>query len=296
MFDLNKQRAVEILDDGQLRSISTERLDRDFLKQTSAQVGIFIPLLGVSGRGRLLLTAIPFRDVIQLRLAQAVGAELQRHLDAIGFHEVAEQVALLDLRQSIARDLHDSVAQSISGTRYWLQSLKPRISSGEITTDHIDAMAETLAEEHANLREVIEHLRIGDIGVAEVDLISQLNTVSEPLSRIWRIAIVVESSESTLLVSQQLAHEFLQFLREAVANAVRHGQADRMRVAIDLQAGNLKLVFIDNGMGFDPAKPGELPRSIQGRVAKLGGRIAVESRLGHTELTLSVPDRRRIAR
>lgn len=293
MFDLGKRHAVEILDD-RFHAISAAQLDRDFLRQAAAQDGIFIPLLGVSGRGRLLLTAIPFRDVSQLSLAQTVGTELQRHLDAIGFHEAAEQMALLELRQSIARDLHDSVAQSISGTRYWLQSLKPRIRSGEITTDHIDAMAETLAEEHANLRTVIEHLRIGDIGFEEVDLVSQLNTVADPLSRLWGISIAVASPESTILASQQLVHESMQFLREAVANAVRHGQADTMRVSINRRNGNLELVFIDNGQGFDSAKPGVLPRSIQGRVAKLGGKIEVESRLGHTEVSLTIPNRRSV--
>lgn len=168
-----------------------ERLDHDFLARYGVDQGIFIPLLGASGKGRIVLTGICLQSVEQLQLAKAVGAEIEHFFDSVGFHRASEQLALLRLRQTVARDLHDSVAQSIAGVRYWLQSLKSGLANNESASNQVDAIAATLAEEQEVIRAMIERLRAGDFGDGEVDLIEQMNEAIGSLARLWRTSIEI---------------------------------------------------------------------------------------------------------
>lgn len=84
-------------------------------------------------------------------------------------------------------------------------------------------------------------------------------------------------------------HEFEQVLREAVANAVRHGDARRIEVQLRRREGEIMLEIVDDGQGF-PTRPRPLqPRSIATRVADLGGRLDIESQPGRTALRIVLP-------
>lgn len=70
---------------------------------------------------------------------------------------------------------------------------------------------------------------------------------------------------------------------EAVRNAIRHGQATEVKVSARCHQAGLQVVIQDNGGGFLPA---EIPddrygiRSMKGRAALVGGRLAIESKPG----------------
>lgn len=286
MFSVDRAIAVTISARGRLRNLPWNRLDLDFINRAGVRQGIFIPLLGTSGQGRLLLSDIPFQDTVQLHLAKAVAAELQNHLDKVAFHQAAEQLALMDLRQSVARDLHDSVAQTLAGTRFWLQSIKGQDGSLDFDRAQFEMMSEALAEEHANLREVIEGLRLGEYGDEAVDLAAQLRTAAVPLSQIWQMEIEIDHDGSTVMVSQTFSLGILQLLREAVSNAARHGRADHLQVAVSCVNNLLELSFIDDGGGFDPQVSQKMPNSIKQRTVRMGGNIALTSEGGYTRITL----------
>lgn len=289
MFTVDRATAVTIGARGRLHELPRSRLDLEFINRAGVRQGIFIPLLGTSGQGRLLLSGIPFQDAGQLHLAKAVAEELQRHLDKVAFHQAAEQLALMDLRQSIARDLHDSVAQTLAGTRFWLQSIKRQDGNPDFDRAQFEMMSEALAEEHASLRGVIEGLRLGEYGDDAVDLVAQLRIAAVPLSQIWQMEIEIDDDGNKVMVSQSFAYGILQLLREAVLNAARHGRADRLQVAVSSVNNLLELSFIDDGNGFNLQESQKMPNSIWQRTVRMGGSIALASEPGHTRITVSFP-------
>ena len=104
------------------------------------------------------------------------------------------------------------------------------------------------------------------------------------------------------LSDQQLAaviqHEVQQIIREAAANAKRHGGAKMLRLDMDASDDDLSIRIIDNGKGFPVA--GEFdeqaisamqarPWSVHERVKRLGGTLALRTSSNGTELSIAIP-------
>jgi len=78
-------------------------------------------------------------------------------------------------------------------------------------------------------------------------------------------------------------------VREAVANAVRHGRARRIRVSLEENEDALLVTIADDGAGFADVVTVRRPRSISERVAQLGGKLELETGVEGTTLHLSLP-------
>ena len=91
-------------------------------------------------------------------------------------------------------------------------------------------------------------------------------------------------------VSIELAHELRLLIREAVANAVRHGQCSRVDLVIERASdGTLQVSIDDNGKGFDACDHGSYPRSISERIAALGGQLRIDSCAAGVRLDIALP-------
>jgi signal transduction histidine kinase len=80
-------------------------------------------------------------------------------------------------------------------------------------------------------------------------------------------------------------------LREAVANAVRHGGANRIDVALDVEGDSLQLNVADNGSGFSKRKGQAIPEpwSLKERVERANGSMQLVSSPGSTNIHISLP-------
>jgi signal transduction histidine kinase len=108
------------------------------------------------------------------------------------------------------------------------------------------------------------------------------------LSTYWEIAVELERDAKEIVIPGRLAHELRQVLREAVANAVRHGGASRVAIALAEENRLLRLTVADDGTGF-PADTVPQPRSISERIAALGGSLEIASGSAGTELRFTLP-------
>ncbi|EGD59570.1 putative signal transduction histidine kinase [Novosphingobium nitrogenifigens DSM 19370] len=248
--------------------------------------GLAIPIGSRTGRGQLLLYGISGMNSDDLFTVQGVAREIAAALDEDNAETLAREVALSRLRSQIATDLHDSVIQTLAGTRFRLQALRNGVVEGKDIAPDIDMICAGIAGEQDHVRTIIEQLRQGRIQPGHRDLREELRAVCAHLARHWMIRIAVAEVEEPVMVSAALCFEVQQILREVTANAVRHGKA----TAIDLEAacveGRIRLEMIDNGEGF--AVPHQ-PRSIAGRVAWLGGDLTVTSVPGRTAIVVSLP-------
>jgi signal transduction histidine kinase len=102
--------------------------------------------------------------------------------------------------------------------------------------------------------------------------------------------IAIDESVAARLSLLQRAHA-LQFAREAVSNALRHGEATEVRVSLQSRGSRAVLAVEDNGCGFDPAsRPANGGRGLDnlaGRARELGAELQIRSEPGHgTQVTL----------
>ena len=116
-----------------------------------------------------------------------------------------------------------------------------------------------------------------------------LGPLLRDLADYWGISIQIEDNSKRIVIPGWLAHELRQVLREAVANAVRHGGASRVAIAVAEENAILHLTVADDGTGFPAEDLVMHPRSISERIAGLGGSLEVESGEAGTALRFVVP-------
>ncbi|WP_176399594.1 sensor histidine kinase [Novosphingobium sp. B 225] len=292
LFDLHREFAVTTMENRALTELPCDRLDGEFLTRFGVRTGIFIPLQGVTGRGRILLADISVLAAEQLSLAAAIGQELQQFFDVVGFHRSSEELALLKLRQSVAHDLHDSVAQSLAGVRYWLQSIRPGSVNTELAADQISQIAEALGEEQNGIKLMMDRLQSAETDHQHVDLIERLSVTAHILGRLWQIKVEIQSDGTGIRVPESVGFDLTQFLREAVANAAKHGRANAFEVLVERTTAGFEFRFIDNGNGFKGLTLIDQPWSLSQRAKDMGATIEVRSDPGHTAITLRLPNTR----
>jgi signal transduction histidine kinase len=96
-------------------------------------------------------------------------------------------------------------------------------------------------------------------------------------------------------ISDSTAHGVLNAVRELVSNAVRHGEAAKIRIAGEVRSGTLRVSVRDDGCGFDPAnRPGQAEGhfgldGIAERIERLGGTFEIKSAPGKgTKATIQI--------
>ena len=89
----------------------------------------------------------------------------------------------------------------------------------------------------------------------------------------------------------RLQLDLQQLLREAVANAVRHGGAKRIDVGLEVGSGQVQLSVADDGSGFANSKggPAAEPWSLKERVERANGSMQLVSAPGSTNILISLP-------
>lgn len=269
-----KERRCLTLDEA--GNIAVARVGGDIgaiISDTGYGSGLSLPLTCGTGAGWLILADYPPYGWDILRAAPSVASEISHGIDRDELDRTARAAAMAGMRNAIARDLHDSVAQSLAGAGYWLQSLQMRPGIPEAVRDDLKRTKQALDHENASIREMIDRLR-GDVDIDEPrDLADDLAGLVEVLGKQWRLDIAVHLPTERLRATPRAAHEIQQIVREALANAVRHGSAESVAIDVTKQNGKVRLAFEDDGTGFADEATIVRPRSISERTRTLGGTL-----------------------
>jgi signal transduction histidine kinase len=140
------------------------------------------------------------------------------------------------------------------------------------------------------LRSLIFELRPAEL--SEDGLASTLRKHVHVLRRVYGKEIDLEVDGQRPL-GPELEKEIFRIAQEALANALKHAEPERVEVRLELPDQRLRLTVVDDGTGFDPRSPQVGKRlglsSMRERAEALGGELVVSSRPGAgTTITLEV--------
>ena len=202
------------------------------------------------------------------------------------------QVLLMEERATIARELHDSLAQSLSFLRIQLTLLKRTIpSNNEKAMSVISDFDQALSSAYRQLRELLATFRLT---IQEADLHEALNQLIVPLQGQTTASIQIHCALSSQSLNAQQQVHALQIVREAVLNAIKHANATLITVNCDSTPnGNNMIIITDNGTGI---KSLDEPEGHYGlnimseRASRLGGTLNIHRREeGGTSVCLLFP-------
>ena len=221
------------------------------------------------------------------RLAARKGRELAAESTAL-----AEAEIKVCERTRLAVELHDSIAQSLTGASMETRAARLSYESGEKDVpEHLDIILKTIDSCRDEIRNCIWDLRNRALEESDVDAAIRLTL--QPV--VGRADVRVRFNVVREQISDSTFHTILCIIRELTANGVRHGQATSLRIAGAIEGGRLLFSVCDNGCGFDPANVKGVEhghfglQGIRERVKKLGGRMEMESSPGRgTKTTVSM--------
>ncbi|KAB8165782.1 GAF domain-containing protein [Streptomyces sp. 3MP-14] len=202
----------------------------------------------------------------------------------------AEQVALLEDRDRIARDLHDLAIQRLFATGMTLQSAVRFVAHPQAEERLLRAV-DDLDETIRIIRSTIFGLRAHEAGPGARGLRARLTrTVEETVPSLgFRPSLRMEGLVDTD-VPGEVAEHAVPVLREALSNVARHARAGAVEVAVVVRDRALTLTVADNGVGLSESGHRSGLRNLAERAERLGGALTVERReTGGTRLRWRVP-------
>jgi signal transduction histidine kinase len=217
----------------------------------------------------------------------------------VRLQEKAEELAVLEERSRIARDLHDGFIQSLAGIDLRVEAVKLLLERDPTRVRReLEELHQAVDSGYRDVRRYLNALR--DARREADDLWYALDQLAAEFTSRERLELAVEHPSTDPGLTPQVRHELAQIVREALRNAVRHGHASQATVRVDCQGTHVELVVRDNGSGFRDAEadvdaegflaPHAAPWSIRERAAGLGAALRVWTRPGHgTEITVRLP-------
>lgn len=299
-FDSAGSLAGEVIREGSARRV-------DALGEASSAVGavaetgrfgpaIVVPLSGATAAfGSLLVArllgrppfALPEVDLLQQFARHAsLALEFSRARDEV------QRLSLLEDRERIGRDLHDTVIQRLFASGLSLQAVARRFQGEPDATERIDEVVEELDDVIRQIRTTIfalQHDPAHDSVRAEV-----LNLVRSLQGALGFAPQVHFEGPVDTLADGASVDQFLPVLREALTNVVKHARASQVRVEVGVRGepADLYLEVVDDGVGPPAASDGGGfgLSNLRERARVLGGRFELEPAPGGgTRLRWAVP-------
>lgn len=203
--------------------------------------------------------------------------DLERRQDEI------QQLRVLEDRERIGRDLHDTVIQRLFATGLALQAAAKRAASvPEVAVriqQAVDELDETIREIRTTIFQLQSAERVEGLRSQILDLCEELTPTLG-----FRPSVAFEGAVDTA-VGAGVAEQLLRVLREALTNVAKHAQASRVDVGVHAQADEAILRVADDGIGVDGRTDGGFGlRNIERRARSLGGSLTLAP--GHDGGTL----------
>ena len=197
----------------------------------------------------------------------------------------AEQLAVLQERERLARELHDSVTQSLYSTNLYGKAAALALAAGkhEAAAGYLQEVQETAQEGMRDMRLLIFQLHPPELETEGLAAVLQARLAAVETRAGLHTDFRVEGERRLPIAIEE---ELYWIAQEALNNVLKHARAHRVTVGLHYTGASVSLEVNDDGIGFDPLAPGFEGRggvglrSIRERVARAGGRLTHESKPG----------------
>lgn len=244
------------------------------------QTGWFAVLMAV-------LVASVAGGLVRLRQRRRYRLKMQR---------LEHQRVLQEERERIARDIHDEVGSGLTHVAQMTDLARRRAGADGEMRDRLGTIYNTASELTRQIDEIV--WAVNPENDAAGRCVAFMGQAAEVYLRGVGIGVAVEWPEPLpdLDIAAALRHNMFLVLREALGNVVKHSGAASVNIRFEIAHKRLAIVIRDDGCGFDPAAmPGPEEghdgiANMQRRMAKVGGRVTMESAPGQgTTIRVEVP-------
>jgi two-component system, NarL family, sensor kinase len=227
-------------------------------------------------------------DEADVEVLKALADHLSLVIENIRLNEKRRELTVLEERNRLARDLHDSVNQklfSLSLTARGVKEIMPK--DNDLLTESMQDIQTLSQEALAEMRSLIWQLRPPGL---EEGVITALRNYGKSLG-----LKIIDSVKGAKELPQAIEEALWRIGQEALNNVKKHALAKEAAIFMEVKSSQVILTVYDNGCGFeiDPENNGKWSiglSSMKERAELIGGQFAIESSLGKgTKISIALP-------
>jgi signal transduction histidine kinase len=228
-------------------------------------------------------------------LSEANGRLAATLAENAGLHEQlvtqAREAGVLDERQRMAREIHDTLAQGLTGIVTQLQAAEQASQDQARWRRHVQAATSLARESLAEARRSVDALRPEPLETARLG--DALAHVARRWSELNSVKVEVTTTGSARPLEPDAEVALLRTAQEALANVAKHAQASRVGLTLSYMDREVALDVRDDGRGFAPEPHGNGGFGLvamRQRIEGLNGTLQIESEPGGgTAISACVP-------
>ena len=197
-----------------------------------------------------------------------------------GLHEQlltqAREAGIQDERQRMAREIHDTLAQGLTGIVTQLQAAEQATADPARLRRHVEAATRLARESLSEARRSVHALRPEPLETAR--LADALDAVAARWSALHGIPVEVTTTGTERPLRSEAEDALLRTAQEALANVAAHAGASRVGVTLSYLDGEVALDVRDDGRGIGGGRPGGFGLiAMRQRIESLSGSLRIES-------------------
>jgi signal transduction histidine kinase len=226
------------------------------------------------------------------RISLAIARQAAVAMENARLHAHERRAAVLEERQRLARELHDSVTQSLYGISLQAEAAVRALADGDVEPagNNLREIRETTREALNETRLLLFELRpplLEERGLAAA-LRTRLQAVESRAGLLTQF-----TGDNAVRLAPETEQELYRLAQEALNNVLKHAHARCVAVHLIVRSDCLSLEIVDDGVGFDTSLSGGGGFGLRGmreRAERLGGTLHLESRPGSgTRVCVEVP-------
>jgi PAS domain S-box-containing protein len=261
-----------------------------------ARSWIGIPLVirdQVTGLLSLVYSEPNYYTQLHARLAMTITNQLAVAIENARLYDQAQNLAVLEERQRIARELHDSVTQLLYGICLYCTATSRTIRSGN--TAQVEKNLEEIKD---NALQALQEMRLLILELnppllQKAGLVAALQASLEVIENRTGLATELKT-EGIGRLPRAIEMELYRIAMEALNNLVRYARAKKVTVELRARDGRVCIEICDNGVGFDLARAKESGgmgiHNMEQRARQIGGTLEITSHPGSgTQIKVVAP-------
>jgi len=227
----------------------------------------------------------------QIELTYALAQQVTLAIQLTQLAEEAKQAAILEDRNRMAREIHDTLAQSFAGILMQLQAATLNlIDDPEQVIVHLKRASNLTREGLTEARRSVRLLQQGE--TAYSDLLTSLHQLAERMGCNTDVPISVNFEGSPYTLNPEVGVHLFRMVQESVNNALRHARPTTIQISLSYSTQKVSLCIQDDGYGFDLEQPtnGFGLKGMQQRADLLNAQLRIDSQIGiGTEVYITAP-------
>jgi two-component system NarL family sensor kinase len=229
----------------------------------------------------IILLVMVFAFIIIFFVTYNRNLSIQKAMKSMEQKHQEHNLATLETeRQRFARDLHDEIGASLSAIRLYVSDIYSKQENEEVK-GKLNRVKQTIDQSMASTRRISHNILppgLEHMGLSHVvnDLVNTFN-----LSEGIKVSVAAPKQMPKLDYDRELI--LYRVLQELLNNTIKHARASQINILFDYTAQNYRILYSDNGIGFDPDKmshEGIGLKNVRSRVAMAKGECVISTNEG----------------